>query len=169
MRARDHCEPERVGHPLAVRLALGREAEHRLDERLELERGAYLADEAGLAVAGVPEAVRRAGLDRKDVARLRHDLLVADPEAEPALEHLEALGLVRVHVRRGDEPVGADDRLDEDGLAVGLAGRLVKDEDLAGYGVLEPVSLANHLLSFRARLQSGQPGPGAPFRRRPVA
>jgi hypothetical protein len=42
-------------------------------------------------------------------------------EAEPAFKHLEALGLVRVHVRRGDEPVGADDRLTEHRLASGFA------------------------------------------------
>ena len=73
--ARDHGQPERIGHALAVRLAVCGEREHRLDQRLELERGAHLAEEARVGVAGVPEAMRRARLDRHDLAGPGDDLL----------------------------------------------------------------------------------------------
>ena len=68
-----------------------------------------------------------------------------DLEADLAVEHLEALGLMRMNVRRRDAAVGAHDRLDEHGLAVRLLRGLVEDENLAGDGVLEAVSLANHV------------------------
>jgi hypothetical protein len=57
--AGDDGQPQRVRHALPVRLAVGREAEHRLDQPLELERRPDLADEVRLVVAGVPELVRR--------------------------------------------------------------------------------------------------------------
>src|SRR5918911_4115612 len=148
VRPRDHGEPERVRQSPAVRLALAGEREHRLDHRLEPERGPHLAEEPGLGLAGVPEAVRRPWLDGRDPSGARDDLLIADSQADRAFEHLEAFGLVGVDVRRGDEPAGADDRLDEDRLAVGLAGRAVEDENLASRRVLEPVSVANHGCPF---------------------
>jgi hypothetical protein len=170
VRARDHGEPERVRHALAVGLAVGRQAEHRLDQRLELERRADLAEEAGVGLAGVPEAVRRARLDGHELARTGDDLVGPGPEADLAVEHLEALGLVRMNVRRRDGAVGADDRLDEHGLAVGLLRGLVEDENLAGDGVLETVSLANHvavLSSVRnGSLMHGQPEFAPPSCRR---
>jgi hypothetical protein len=82
VRACDHSEPERVRHSFPVRPAFRCEGEHRLDQRLELERRAYLAEEACLALAGVPEAVRRAGRDRCNVAGLRHHLLISDAKPE---------------------------------------------------------------------------------------
>jgi hypothetical protein len=76
--------------------------------------------------------VRRARLDGHDVARPCHELLVADSEAKPALEHLEALRLVRMRMGRRDEPVRAYDRFDEHGLAAAVAGGSVEDENFAG-------------------------------------
>ena len=119
------------GSPLRLVLPSGSEREHRLDQRLELERRAHLADEPRPALAGVPEAMRRAGRHGQDLARAGDQLPVADPEAEAAFEHLEALALIGVHVRGGDEPVRAEDRLDADRCAVRLACRAVKDQDLA--------------------------------------
>ena len=58
---RDHGEPQRVRHALPVRLAVGGEREHRLEQLLELESGADDADEVELVVAGVPELVRVPG------------------------------------------------------------------------------------------------------------
>jgi hypothetical protein len=69
------------------------------------------------------------------------DLLVADPEADRASEDLEALLLVRVDVRGGDEAVGLHERLDHDRLPVRLARRLVEDDPLAGHRVLDHISL----------------------------
>jgi hypothetical protein len=145
---RDHREPQRVRHSLPIRLSFLCELEHRLDQRLELERGRDLAEEANLVLAGVPEPVRRTRLDRDHCARPRDQLALSRPQAELALEHLEALGLARMHVRRGDEPVGANDRLDEHRSAAGLLRGAVEDEHLAGHRVLEPVSLANHVCPF---------------------
>ena len=144
MRVGDHGEPERVGQPSPVRLALGGEREHRLDQRLERERGPHLAEEAGVALARVPEPVRGSGRNDGDVARLGEELLRADTEADQAVEHLEALGLVRVDVRGRDEAVRPDDRLHQHRLAAGLLRRPVEDQYLAGDGVLERVSWADH-------------------------
>ena len=58
---------------------------------------------------------------------------------------LEALLLARMHVRRGDEAVRLHERLDDDGLAAGLAGGLAEDEPLAGDRVLDRISSTNHL------------------------
>ena len=146
MRVRDHGEPQRVRHALPVRLAVGGEGEHRLEQRLELEGRAHLADEVGLFLAGVPELVRRAGRDGQPLAGAGDELLPADPEADAAAEDLEALLLARVHVRGGDEAVRLHEGLDHDGLAVRLAARLPEDDALAGDGVLDGVSCADHLV-----------------------
>ena len=70
-----------------------------------------------------------------------------------AAEHLEALLLARVDVRRGDEAVRLDVGLDHDGLAAGLARRLAEDDPLAGDRVLDAVSCADHgRLLFSGRL-----------------
>ena len=55
-------------------------------------------------------------------------LLAAAAELERALEHLEALALVRVDVRGGDGAVGLDGDLDLDELAVGV-GRGAEEVD----------------------------------------
>ena len=141
---RDHREVQRVRHPLAVRLAVGGEREHRLDQRLELQRGPDLADEVRDLVAGVPELVRRAGGHGEALAGAGDELLAADLEADGAAEDLEALLLARVDVRRGDEAVRLDVGLDHDGRAVRLTARLPEDETLAGDRVLDRVSCADH-------------------------
>ena len=51
-------------------------------------------------------------------------------------------------VRRGDEAVRLDEGLDDDGLAARLARGLAEDEPLAGDGILDGVSYADHVLSF---------------------
>src|SRR5207245_1070487 len=81
---RDRGEPERARQPLAVRLAVDGEREHRLEQRLELQRGPHLADEANLVLAGVPEAVRHPRLDRRDLAGAERQLLSADLQPERA-------------------------------------------------------------------------------------
>ena len=65
-------------HALPVRLAVGGEREHRLEQRLELQRRPDLADEPDRLVAGVPELVRRSGLDDRDLAGPERQLLAAD-------------------------------------------------------------------------------------------
>ena len=61
-----------------------------------------------------------------------------------AAEHLEALLLRRVDVRRCDEAVRLDERLDHDGLAAGVGRGLAEDDALAGDGVVDGVACANH-------------------------
>src|SRR3954454_11948010 len=73
------------------------------------------------------------------------ELLPPDPEADAAAEDLEPLLLARVHVRGGNEAVRLHEGLDHDGLAVRLAARLPEDDALAGDGILDGVSCADHL------------------------
>ena len=152
MRVGDDGEADRVRHAPRVRLAVGGEGEHRLEEPLELERRADLAAEAGPCVAGVAEAVHGARLDGDDLSGAGDDLRAPVPELERALEHLEALALVRVDVRGGDGAVGDDADLDLDELAVGLGGGLQKADLLAGDGVLDGLAGADgggHRVHFR--------------------
>ena len=63
-------------------------------------------------------------------------LVLSQTEAEFALQHLESLGLVAVNVRRGDEAIGLDDRLDNDSLPVSLRRGAVEDHDRPRHGVI---------------------------------
>src|SRR5438034_408777 len=111
--AGDDGQPQGVRHTLLRGLAVGREAEHRLDQLLERARRPDLAREAGGALAGVPELVGRPRQDGDALAGAELDLLAAHLEPHAALEHLEALGLVRVGVRRRDRRTRPQNRLDE--------------------------------------------------------
>ena len=150
--ARDDREPERVRHALAVHLAVVGEREHRLDELLEAEGGPHLADEVGGLLADVAEAVRRPGRDDDAVARLRDDRLLAEPELELAREHLEALLLCGMDVRRRDGAVRLDERLDDDRLAVRLGRGLAEHERLAGDGIRDGLSGGDHVCLLGAGL-----------------
>ena len=124
---------------------VGRKRVHRRDQTLELQRRRHRADEPHLVLAGVPELVSRPRLHRDRLARAKLDLLLAATHAERPGEHLEALGLERVHVRRRDEAAGLNDRLEDDALAAGLGSGLVEHEPLAGDGVLDLISCVEHL------------------------
>ena len=114
-------------------------------QRLELQRGAHLADEVGLLLAGVPELVWRAGGNGDALAGAGDELLAADPEADAAAEDLETLLLARVDMGGRDEAVRLHEGLDHDGLAVRLAACLPEDDALAGDGVVDRVSCVNHV------------------------
>ena len=129
---RDHGEPKRIRHSLPVRLAVGSEREHRLEQRLELERRPHFADEADRLLACVPEAVRGAGLDGGDLAGPEQELLAAGLQAERSRGDGEALALERMDMRRRDEPVRLDDGLEHDRLAVGVLGGGEERDALAG-------------------------------------
>src|SRR6185503_4443635 len=81
------------------------------------------------------EAVGDAGRDEDALARPRDHLLTAEAEAHLAGDDLEALLLVRVHVRRGDLPARRDERLHQHVVAIGLGARPVEDEALARHHV----------------------------------
>ena len=93
MRAGDRGHAHGVRHALAIRLAVAGEAEHRLDQRLELQRGADYAVEHDGLVAVVPELVGGAGLDDGALAALELDALATDAQVERALDRGEGLGL----------------------------------------------------------------------------
>jgi len=157
VRPRDHGQAQRVRHALLVRLAVGRKREHRLEQRLELERGPNLAHEVRDAVARVPEPVRGAGRHGDALAGAGNALLAADLEADRAREHLEALLLPRVDVCRRDEPIRLHVGLDHDGVPAGLLRRLSKDDALAGDGVLDALSCTDHLGSPLALAATARP------------
>jgi hypothetical protein len=96
------------------------EREHRLDQRLEPERGAHLAEEAHRLLARVPERVRGAGGHDNALARTRRRRLPADPQRQRAGEDLEALLLARVDVHGGDGAPRRDLHLDDDQLSLGV-------------------------------------------------
>ena len=86
MRAGDGGHAHRVRHALAVRLAVGGEPEHRLDQRLELQRRADDTVEHDRLVAVVPERVSRAGLDSAVSPCSSRIALAADAQVEGALD-----------------------------------------------------------------------------------
>ncbi len=79
--------------------------------------------------------MRRSGRNDRNLAGLGDELVALDAKGEGPFEHLEAFALVGVDVRGGHEALRFDDRLDEDGLAVGLAA-CGGDEHLAGAGLV---------------------------------
>ena len=97
-----------------------------------------------LVVAGVPELVRRARRDGHTLARACDVLTEGRAKGHRPAEHLEALFLGGVDVRRRDEAVRLDEALDDDGLAARVGGRLVEDDALAGDRILDGVSCSNH-------------------------
>src|SRR6185437_5794758 len=106
-------------------------------------------------LAGVPELVRRPGRHRQALARPGDDLLASDAEPDTAAEHLEALLLRGMDVRRRHEAVRLHVGLDHDGLAAGLAGGLAEHEPLARDRILDAVPCANHLVSFSVGAVAG--------------
>jgi hypothetical protein len=117
VRLRDHCQPERIRQPLAVGLP-SLASTHIVSISDSNWSAGLTSQRKCLALAGVPEAVGRARLDRDDISGTRENLPVSDAEAEPALNDLETLALKRVDVRCGDETVRAHDRLQHHRVAV---------------------------------------------------
>jgi len=141
---RDHGEPERVRHPLPVRLADGGESEHRLDQLLELACGADFTAKHELVFAGVPPLVRRTGIDDQRLAGARLDQFPADLRAERAADDLERLRLRRVRVRGRDEAARLAPELDQDVITAGLCGGPQERHPLFGDGVVERLAWFNH-------------------------
>ena len=149
MGLRDHREPERIRHSLAVRLAVDGQREHRLEQLLELERGPDDGDEVQLVVARVPEPMRRPRLDEHGLVGAGLELLPVELHADSPGDDLELLALERVDVRGRDDAARPDEHLDLDRLAARLARGLVEDDALSGDGVLDRVACVNHLVLLR--------------------
>ena len=90
-----------------------------------------------------------AGGHRDRVAGQRHDRAQPDAELHRAFEHVEALLLLRVHVRAGNAAVGGELELELEQLAVGVGGGAQEFDALAGDGVLDDLSCMGHGSSVR--------------------
>src|SRR5215218_3122001 len=129
---RDDGQAQGVWHPLPVRLALGGEGEHRLDELFELQRRTHLARETGFLLARVPETVGGPRRDGEPLSGTRDELLPSEPKAYRTPEDLETLFLMGVDVGRRHEAARFDERLQDDGLAARVARGLTEEKPLSG-------------------------------------
>ena len=148
--------------PLAIRPTVGGERVHGREELLELQGRPHLAPEPRRCLTGIPEAVGGARLDDDRLAGAGDDRLAVRHEPHLALEDLEALGLVRMDVGGGDEAVRLDADVDEDVLAARLGGGAHDVHGLAGDGVVEDVSAADHAGLLRIVMQQDWQRPKAP-------
>ena len=110
--------------PLRVTRALVGELDGRLEQLLHVERGDDLDARARRRVAAVGELVHAAGRDDDGLAGAGDDRAHAEAELHRALEHVEALLLLGVHVRAGHVAVGRELELELEQLAVGVGGGL---------------------------------------------
>ena len=113
------------GSPRRRHLARLGERDDLGEHLLHLQRRADLDAHLRLPVTRVGEAVRDAGRGLDDLARAGDEGAQAEPEADLAREHLEALGLDRVHVRHRHLAAGAQREVEGEQLAV-RAGRGVR-------------------------------------------
>jgi hypothetical protein len=142
---REHGELERVTRQSATSHAPGLGHRDDLGEHvLHRQRGADLDAQARLLGARVGERVRHAGRDLDDVAGAGEHGAQADPEAHPARDDLEALGLDRMDVRDRHRAAGPQRKVEGEQLAVGAAGGVGEGEALAGNRVLERLAWRDH-------------------------
>ena len=108
---------------------------------LHVERRHDLDAGARDAVAAVGELVHAAGRHHDGLARVGDDLLQPEPERHRALEHVEALLLLRVDVRAGHAPVSRELELELQQLAAVSAAvcRNVMRSPLTGFWIVCPV------------------------------
>jgi hypothetical protein len=137
--------------PLRVVLPSSAKLDRGLEELFHVERGDDLDPSARRAVAVVGEAVHATGGDDDRLARAGDDLAHAEAELHLALEDVEALFLLGVHVGAGDVAVGGELELDLELLAGGVAGRLQERDALAADGVMDDLSGVSHDRETRRR------------------
>jgi hypothetical protein len=90
--------------------------------------------------------VHDAGLDGDHVAAAREDLPAAEAKLDLPVGDLEALRLIRVDVGRGHGAAGRHLHADENRLALRVGGGAQECHALAGDGILDCLSGANHFL-----------------------
>jgi len=143
--ARQRGELERVaGQPAAGHPPGPRHRDDLGEHLLHPQRGPDLDAQPRLLVARVRERVHDAGVDLDDVARTGHPGAQADAKAHAAGEHLEALGLDRVHVRDRHRAAGAQGEVEGEQLAAGARRGVREREALAGDRVLERLAWSDH-------------------------
>src|SRR4051812_5823461 len=148
---REQSEVEQVARHAAPAHASGLGHLDDLGEHLlHVERRGAGDAHPDLVVAGVREAVDDAGRDLDDVAGGGSDVAQSHAEAHRAAEHLEALGLDRVHVRDRDRAAGGEGQVEAEPRTVGGRGGLDEAEALAGDGVLECGAWSDHELQCSA-------------------
>ena len=136
---------QRLGHPRAHHEAFVGQLGGGDEQVLHVERWLDLHTGARRAVARVGELVHAAGGHDDRLAGLGDDRPHPEPEAHPALEDVEALLLLGMHVRAGHTAVGRQGQLELDQLAVGVGGGAVELDALAAHGVLDDLSGVGHL------------------------
>jgi hypothetical protein len=85
-----------------------------------------------------------AGRDDDDVARLGDDRLEAELELHAALDDLEALLLLAVHVQAGDMTVRGQLEVEGEQVAARVGRGLPEGEGLAADGVRDRLSAVGH-------------------------
>jgi hypothetical protein len=98
MGARDDGQPQRVRDSPAVRLAVGGETIHRLDQGFDLQRRPNLRPEVHDLVGLVGEVVVRPGLDHDCLARASMDRAGAELHRQRAGHDLERPRLLRMEM-----------------------------------------------------------------------
>ena len=116
--------------------------------------------EPRLVRACVPEPVRRSRLDDNDVAGLRDDPLLAEPELDGPGEDLEALVLVRVDVGGGDEAVGLQRQLNRRNLRINAVAPGLIETDMSA---VLPVEVKEQTVALTALRRIGTPDDVAPL------
>jgi hypothetical protein len=111
-----------LGPAAAHELALGAHLRQALEELLGRPSGAGLDAHAAGAIAGGALGVDGAARHRHRLARAQDVLAPPDAELHRPLDHLQALDLVRVHVRLRQEAPRPSDHVRLDDLPTGLGG-----------------------------------------------
>jgi hypothetical protein len=101
------------------------------------QRRPHLDAHPRLVLARVGERMRDARRDLHDVARAGDARAQADPEAHAPRDHVEALGLDRVHVGDRDGAAGPQGEVEGEQLAAGARRGVGEGEALARDRVLE--------------------------------
>ena len=150
-------EVQRLGHARGHHVPVVGELGGGDQEVLHRQGGQHLHAGAGLAVAAVGELVHPAGGDDDRVAGLGDDRAHPEAELHRALEDLEPLLLLGVHVGAGHAAVGGQRELELEQLAVRVGGGAEELDALPADGVLDDLSGVGHwsLLDVAGRARRG--------------
>src|SRR5215212_7429743 len=141
-------------NPLAIRPAVARETEERLEEGLRVERRPKLDPHRRLPFAAVPPPVGSSSWNRRLVPDVKVASLTLDLECDPTGGAPEALLLAQMAVRRCNRSPRAKVEVCRQQLATRACRRLDPDDPLAADRVLDRLTDLRHATT----LPAGQPG-----------